>query len=223
MANATTAGPYNEEKKTVPSGGYASGLILAAPSGRYGVVQGVQNLVEGQMCTICTTGRHDVTSASGTTFTAGDDVDWDDTGKLAVAAGDGDFHIGVASAAKASGTTTVEVILSTENRIDSPTQVIADPGASGAIPVTRSGQCAVTTAGAESRTVAIPTFVGQTLSISLDVDGGDLTVTFASAINQAGNTIATIADAGDHLKVEGVQVAGAPVWRVIANDGATLS
>ena len=101
--------------------------------------------------------------------------------------------------------------------------LIADPGNAGAIPVTRSGNAALTTAGAETRTLADPTRVGQVLTIGLDVDGGDAVITAASAINQAGNTIMTMADAGDAIRLEGVQVAGAPVWRVVSNDGVALS
>lgn len=100
---------------------------------------------------------------------------------------------------------------------------IADPGASGAIVVTDSGVCPITTAGAEARTIAIPTFVGQNLSISLDVDGGDCTVTVAAAVNQAGNNTLTGQDAGDHIWLTGVQVGGALVWRVVANDGWGLT
>ena len=48
-------------------------------------------------------------------------------------------------------------------------------------------------------------------------------MTVASAINQTGNTIATFSDAGEVLVLVAVQVAGALVWRVVANDGAVLS
>ena len=102
--------------------------------------------------------------------------------------------------------------------------VIADPGDAGAIPVDESGTCAITTAGAETRTLAIPTFAGQELAISMDVDGpGDCVITSAQAINQAGNTIITLNDAGDFVLLVGVTVGGALRWRVAANDGATLS
>lgn len=104
------------------------------------------------------------------------------------------------------------------------TQVIADPGDGGAIPVTKSGTCAITTTGVDdTRTLAIPTFAGQVLDISLDVDAGDAVITVAAAVNQTGNTVLTGADAGDHIRLVGVQVAGALVWRVAANDGWALS
>ena len=100
---------------------------------------------------------------------------------------------------------------------------IADPGAAGAIPVTRSGSVAITTAEAETRTLAIPALAGITLAISLDVDGGDCVITVAAAINQTGNNTITMGDAGDVIVLTAVQVAGALVWRTVVNDGCALS
>jgi hypothetical protein len=102
-------------------------------------------------------------------------------------------------------------------------KLIAGGADAAAIGVTESGNVAITTAGAETRTLAIPATVGIELTISLDVDGGDAVITAASAINQAGNTIMTMADAGDIIVLKSVQVAGANVWRVSANDGVALS
>jgi hypothetical protein len=102
---------------------------------------------------------------------------------------------------------------------------ITDPGDEGAIAVTASGVCALTTSDtAETRTVAIPTQVGQDLTLVLDVDGGGAaTVTVAAAINQTGNNTITFDDAGDTVALRAVQVAGALVWRMLVNDGATLT
>jgi len=101
--------------------------------------------------------------------------------------------------------------------------LITDPGDVGAIPVTSSGACAMTSAAGETRTVAIPKFPGQWLALSFNVDVGDIVVTFASAINQTGNNTATYADAGDYQYLIGVQVGGVMVWREVQNDGAALS
>lgn len=64
----------------------------------------------------------------------------------------------------------------------------------------------LTTTGAETRTIAIPTFVGQRLNIGFDTDGGDVVITVAQAVNQAGNTVLTGADAGDHVSLEAITV-----------------
>ncbi|MBU8912331.1 MAG: hypothetical protein KOO65_13760 [Desulfobacterales bacterium] len=100
---------------------------------------------------------------------------------------------------------------------------IADPGASGAIPVTRSATVALTTAAGETRTIAIPALAGITLGISLDVDVGDATITVAAAINQTGNNTIVLGDAGDTIVLIAVHLAAALVWRVVVNDGCTLS
>lgn len=102
--------------------------------------------------------------------------------------------------------------------------LIADPGNAGAIPVTRSGVCSLTTGAADTRTLAIPTFIGQRLGLVVDVDGGTVVITSAQAINQAGNTIITMADLNDFIELVGVKCAGGVLrWRVAANDGAALS
>ena len=102
--------------------------------------------------------------------------------------------------------------------------VISDPGDAAAIDVTHSGSCALTSAGVgETRTMANPTYIGQRISIIHDVDGGSIVITVAGAINQAGNTIATMTEAGDFLELSCAQLGGVKVWRVTANDGSVLS
>lgn len=100
---------------------------------------------------------------------------------------------------------------------------IADPGDGLAIPVTRSGQLAVTTTGAETRTLAIPAINGIEIMISMDVDGGDCVIAAAGAINQTGNNRITLNDAGDTIVLRAVQVAGGLLWKAGNNDGCTLS
>lgn len=100
---------------------------------------------------------------------------------------------------------------------------ITDPGNAGAISVTKSGVCAITTAGVETRTLAIPSFVGQWITLIIDVDGGSCAVTVAAPINQAGNTGIAMADAADYIHLVSARVGGALRWRVAANDGCVLS
>jgi len=104
------------------------------------------------------------------------------------------------------------------------TAVVADPGTGAAIPVTRSASIAITTAAAETNTLAIPTFLGQRLSLCLDVRvGGDRVITSAARINTAGNTVITMNTAGDAIILEAIKIGGALRWQVVVNDGCTLS
>lgn len=93
-----------------------------------------------------------------------------------------------------------------------------------AIPVTHSGSFPVTTAAAETNTLADPTFLGQTITIFVDTYAvGDRVITAASRINQAANTIITLGAVGDFIRLEAISIAGALRWQVVANDGAALS
>jgi hypothetical protein len=103
---------------------------------------------------------------------------------------------------------------------------LADPGHAQAIPVTRSASVEITigSSGAETNTLAIPTFVGQTLQLNAAVVGtGTRVVTAAQAINQTGNTIMTFAAARDFILLVAVKVGTALRWTVAANDGVALS
>lgn len=103
--------------------------------------------------------------------------------------------------------------------------VIADPGTGVAIPVTDSGNCALTIGtAAETNTLAIPTSVGQRLVLTVAAAGGGTrTVTVASAINVAGNTTIALTNAADYTVLEGVNAGGVLAWRVIVNDGSVLA
>jgi len=100
-----------------------------------------------------------------------------------------------------------------------------DPGASGAIPVNRgSGSIALVTAGAETRTLAAPGYIGQELTLYFKTDGGDCVVTAASDVtNTAGENVMTFSDAGEHIRLVAIEKGAALVWRVVANDGVVLS
>lgn len=100
---------------------------------------------------------------------------------------------------------------------------ITDPGDAAAIPVTQSGTVAIVTAGAETRTLAAPAYVGQELVLYMKTDGGDCVVAIATAVNQTGNNRATFNDAGDVLVLRAIESGANLRWRVVANDGVTLS
>jgi len=99
--------------------------------------------------------------------------------------------------------------------------VTADVASGAALAI--AGSVALESAGAETRTLAIPAAVGDMLSLTTDVYVGDITVTVAAAINLAGNTTMVFGEAGENIVLVGVQVAGAKVWRILANDGVALS
>ena len=103
------------------------------------------------------------------------------------------------------------------------TASIADPGNAGAIPVTDSGEVELVTAGAETRTLAAPTYTGQLLLISMKTDGGDCVITCATTVNQTGNNTVTLNDAGDAVLLVGKTNGANKRWSVVANDGASLS
>ena len=102
--------------------------------------------------------------------------------------------------------------------------IIADPGDAGTIDTTLGGVCELTSAGAETRTLGDPTFRGQVLDLMFVEDGGDITITASSPVNQAGNTSLVTSDVGDHLRLAGFfNAIDGWEWRVIVNDGWTLS
>lgn len=82
-------------------------------------------------------------------------------------------------------------------------EIIPDPGNGGALDVSRSGICEITTAGAETRTLADPTFRGQQLDLVMVVDGGDCVITAASPVNQTGHTTITLSAVGGFIRLLG--------------------
>jgi predicted RecA/RadA family phage recombinase len=77
-------------------------------AGYAGVVEGP--VLTGDPMNVRIKGGYDVAAASATTFAIGARVEWNDTTKLAVASGAGDFVLGNAAKAKISGETVVRVI-----------------------------------------------------------------------------------------------------------------
>ncbi len=101
--------------------------------------------------------------------------------------------------------------------VDQTTDPGGPSGSPGAIPVTESGAVALVSVGAaEERTVAAPTFAGQELLLYFETDGGDIAVTFAAAVNLAGDTIATFTAVGESLYCKAFinTTAGGLQWRV---------
>lgn len=130
--------------------------------------------------------------------------------------------VGIEDAATLITATTVETALA-EFALKFPL-TLADPGTGAAIPVTRSASVAITQNGAETNTLADPTFRGQVMVLFVDTDtSGARVVTAASRINQAGNTIITMTEVGDYIRLEAITIGAALKWQVVANDGCVLS
>jgi hypothetical protein len=102
---------------------------------------------------------------------------------------------------------------------------IPDPGDGVAIPVSTGGSCALTVgAGVETRTLAIPAFIGQEMNMTLEVDGGGtIAVTVAAPFNVAGNTVITFGALAQYTHLKGVNSLGGLVWQLVVNDGPALS
>ncbi len=100
--------------------------------------------------------------------------------------------------------------------------LVAATGAT--IPVTHSGSFPITQNGAETNSLAIPTFLGQQIDIFVDTDtSGARVITSAQRINQAANTVMTLTEVGDFIRLVAISIGGALRWQVVANDGVVLS
>ena len=81
--------------------------------------------------------------------------------------------------------------------------VIRDPGDAGTIDVSRSGILELTSAAAETRTLPDPVFRGQEIAIYMVVDGGDITITASSPVNQTGHTSIVASAVGGFILLRG--------------------
>lgn len=102
--------------------------------------------------------------------------------------------------------------------------IVAAAGAD--IPVTGNGDLALTIANAaETNALAVPTFAGQEICISVDTlaGTGKRTITVATAINAEGNNTILLDAAGEFIILRGIKLGATFAWRVVAIDGATLS
>jgi hypothetical protein len=104
---------------------------------------------------------------------------------------------------------------------------ITDPGNAGAIPITKSGVCVLNIpAGAETRTMAAPTFLGQEIVLCAGTDGGGtVEVTVATDFNAANNTKVTFG-ALEQTNVFKASMTGASLkWKLVSvvAEGGALS
>lgn len=138
----------------------------------------------------------------------------------------GNNFMGYVTVAALDADTTVRVLMVRSPDItihNDLTAEITDPDDAGAIPITNTGHVDLVTAGAETRTLAAPTYAGQMLLLSFKTDSGDCVVTCATTINQTGNNTITMADIGDIVLLVGKTEGSNTRWSVVVNDGCALS
>jgi len=100
---------------------------------------------------------------------------------------------------------------------------IDDPGDAGVISTNQPGYVLLVSAGVESRTLGDPHYIGQIIDLFFYHDGGTVTITASSPVNQTGNTTMAFADVGDHLRLCGhYNPTDGWEWRIVCNDGITL-
>ena len=156
-------------------------------------------------------------------------------GAITVAAGAGALIDGAASISLAGQFSVAEIacvaanVWSTVSRTPITTNTIAnvipDPGTGVAIPVTGSGSVALTIgAGAETNTLAIPTFQGQRMLIYAEsVAGGTRAITASQTINAGGDTVMTFNTARDTIELVAEDIGGALRWQVLTNISVVLT
>jgi len=106
MGKASIVQDFGQREKFIAGAAFEPGDVCQSPDGLAAVVVGVANVASGDEVTVTTDAIVSLPSASGTTYSVGDAVQWDTSGELIVAAGGaGDFVLGSAWRAKTSGQT----------------------------------------------------------------------------------------------------------------------
>ena len=104
--------------------------------------------------------------------------------------------------------------------------VVTDPGDAGTITPPAGAlvfRCSITTAGAETRVLGAPDFIGQRAIITFGTDGGNFTMTNTAGWLDGGaaDDVATFDDAGDSMIAEAHGTA-ATDWRVTSEKGVAF-
>ncbi len=98
---------------------------------------------------------------------------------------------------------------------------IADPGNAGVIVVNKSlSVMNLISTAAQTRTLSLPTKQGVLFTMHMQTDGGDITLTVASAYNETGDTTFVFSEVGQHITFQSFATsAGVYFWRVISHYG----
>ena len=97
---------------------------------------------------------------------------------------------------------------------------IADPGDAGAINFASNGRaiCGLTTAGAETRTIAAPSDANQELLVYIDTYVGAATLTITGG---DGVSSVVLGSAGAYVHLKAISIADTEKWTVVAYKGVT--
>lgn len=185
------------------------------------------DIAAGRLGALHLTGVYDFpkVTTGGSAIAVGTTVYWNSDTSNAQAASGTYKQLGKVVQAAADADSTVRAVLNglVSTSVSPITNGIADPGNAGAIPVTASGYVDIVTAGAETRTLAAPSFKGQSLLISFKTKVGNCVIICASTVNAAGNNTITLSAAGQAVKMIAKTSGANILWAVDMNDGAALS
>ena len=203
---------------TASGAAIASGAVVIL-----GALLGVAgNLIaDGRTGPVYLAGVVKLTKLAGEAWTQGQRLFWDSVAEKIQVTPTSQFA-GIAFIAAASADTTGYVDLNVGQDLGR-TGVIADPGDGEAIPVTGDGNCPLVSAGAETRTLAAPSYVGQEIDLTCKTYVGDITLTVATTVNQTANNTLVFGVAGDTISLHAVEIGANLRWRVGSNDGVALS
>lgn len=100
-------------------------------------------------------------------------------------------------------------------------RAIDDPGDAGTIRMTGRSHVHVPliSSGAETRTLAAPDKEGLEVTLSMQTDGGDITLTVTGNYDEAGSSTVTFDNTGEYIKFCSVREGSNFVWRVLGYDG----
>jgi len=101
---------------------------------------------------------------------------------------------------------------------------VADPGNGKQIilPEHHHAVCALTSAGAETRTIAVPRFHGQRCTLSCETHAGNIVVNVAGDGNTQGHDEITFTAIGQAVDMVGVKRSGALRWRAAVADPTSI-
>ena len=232
---ATEAKDYHTESITNSSGtDYAPGQVVVV-NGLVGVTTGL--IANGATGNIVYFSAFNVVK-DGSAFNQNDPVYWQAAGNpYGRTAGTGAASsssaasaplMGFALAAAGATADRVQVSLRPQNGtsisvVNQSSLSIVDPGNGQAIPVTSGGTCELTgTTGAQTRTLAAPTFAGQEITlVTKAITSGTLTITVTNLTDDGAVAKTTIAQstAGMVTILRGILVGSTLTWIVVVSGG----